>query len=166
MQIIVYFSRAGNNYVSGTVKNLTVGNTEKVAKMLQAKTEADLFKIEPMVSYSGDYSQCIEEARQDFKREARPELKAYPALEPYNTIYLGYPNYWGTMPMAVFTFLEKYDFTGKTIQPFCTHEGSGMGDSEGDIRRVCPEAQLAEGLAIHGSKLCDADAAIAKWLQK
>lgn len=165
MQIIVYFSRAGNNYVSGTIKNLPVGNTEIAAQMIQKQTGADLFQIEPVVAYSADYSECIEEAQQDLKRDARPELKGYPeSLERYDTIYLGYPNYWGTMPMAVFSFLEKYDFTGKIIKPFCTHEGSGMGRSESDIKKLCPGAKLEKGLAIHGAKVSDTNTALAQWI--
>lgn len=129
-KLIAYFSRADENYVGGAIKNLTVGNTEVVAKIIQEITGADLFKIEPLESYSKNYSECIEEAKQDLKREARPELKTYPeSLDCYDTIFLGYPNYWGTMPMSVKTFLEKFDFTGKTIRPFCTHEGSGIGIS-------------------------------------
>lgn len=77
---------------------------------------------------------------------ARPELREYPdSLEPYDTVYLGYPNYWGTMPMPVFTFLEHFDFSGKTIRPFCTHEGSGLGHSVEDIRRLCPGAGWSRG---------------------
>ena len=88
----------------------------------------------------------------DQKRDARPELKEYPdSLDAYDTVYLGYPNYWGTMPMPVFTFLEHFDFSGKVIRPFCTHEGSGMGRSEADIRRICPDAVVKKGLAVRGS---------------
>lgn len=164
-QIIVYFSRAGNNYVGGTIKNLVVGNTEVAAKMIQKLTGAELFKMEPVVAYSTDYSECIEEAKQDKKRDARPELKSYPEnMDGYNTVYLGYPNYWGTMPMAVFTFLEKYDFTGKTIKPFCTHEGSGLGSSEHDIKKLCPGAKLEKGLAIQGGKVAEAETIIKSWL--
>lgn len=149
---IAYFSRRGNNYVNGEIKNLSAGNTEAAAKLIQDLTEVDLFQIEPVVAYSMDYSECIEEAKQDQRRDARPELKVWPeSLDAYDTIYLGYPNYWGTMPMAVFTFLEHFDFSGKTIKPFCTHEGSGMGSSESDIKRLCPHAKVEKGLAIHGA---------------
>ena len=138
-ELILYFSRPGNNYVNGTIKHLSVGNTEVAAKILQEITKGDLFKLDPMSPYSSDYSECIDEAKRDQQRNARPELKAYPEnLDQYGTIYLGYPNYWGTMPMAVFTILEHFDFCGKTIKPFCTHEGGGVGRSEGDIRHLCP----------------------------
>lgn len=163
-QLIAYFSRADENYMNGTLQNLTIGNTEVAAGMIQRTTGADLFKIDPVAPYSAGYSACIEEAKQDKKRDARPELKEYlPGLDGYDTIYLGYPNYWGTMPMAVFTFLEKYDFSGKSIKPFCTHEGSGMGSSEADIKRLCPAAKVEKGIAIVGGKVKNAEDAIGAW---
>jgi flavodoxin len=163
--IILYFSRKGNNYVNGAIKNLSVGNTEKAAKMIQELTGAEMFKIEPITAYSEDYSECIEEAKCDLQREARPELKEYPKdLSDYDTIYLGYPNYWGTMPVAVFALLERYNFAGKTIKPFCTHEGSGMGRSEADIKRICASAVVSEGLAIHGADVDKAKNDIKNWI--
>lgn len=107
-EIIVYFSRGDENYVSGEIRKLTVGNTEVAAGMIQKLTGADLFRLEPIQEYSKDYNECIAQAQADQRRDARPELKAYPEnLEEHEVIYLGYPNYWGTMPMAVFTFLER-----------------------------------------------------------
>lgn len=165
--IIVYFSRKDENYVSGAIKNLTVGNTEIAAGILHKLTGADLFKMEPIQEYSKDYNECIAQAQADQRRDARPELKVYPeSLDRYDTVYLGFPNYWGTMPMAVFTFLEHFDFTGKVIFPFCTHEGSGMGRSEADIRRLCPGATVAKGLAIHGGSVKEAEPDIRKWIEK
>lgn len=164
-QLVAYFSRADENYVSGTLKHLEVGNTEVAARMIGSLTDCDLFQIEPVVAYSQDYNTCIEEAKQDQKRDARPELKHWPeSIDGYDTIYLGYPNYWGTMPMAVFTFLQRFDFSGKTIRPFCTHEGSGMGSSEADIGRLCPGAKVEPGLAIVGGRVKDAEAAIKQWI--
>lgn len=165
--IIVYFSRKDENYVSGAIKNLTVGNTEVAADILHDLTGADLFKMEPIQEYSKDYNECIAQAQADQRRDARPELKVYPeSLDGYDTVYLGFPNYWGTMPMAVFTFLEHFDFTGKVIFPFCTHEGSGMGRSEADIRRLCPGATVAKGLAIHGGSVKEAETDIRRWIEK
>ena len=163
--LILYFSRKGDNYVNGTIKNLPVGNTEAAAQMISKRTGAELFKIEPCVPYSEDYSECLEEAMQDQKRRARPELKAYPThLTDYDTIYLGYPNWWGTMPMPVFTLLEHGDFFGKTIKPFCTHEGSGLGTSEDDIRHICPGAIVKNGLSIHGANVALSRENIDNWL--
>lgn len=165
--MIVYFSRRGENYVSGTLKELAVGNTEAAAGMIRELTGAELFRIEPVQAYSPRYNDCIAQAQADQRRDARPELRRYPeSLEGYDAIYLGYPNYWGTMPMCVFTFLEHFDFTGKTIYPFCTHEGSGMGRSEDDIRRLCPGAEVKKGLALHGGSVRSARPAIAGWLEE
>jgi flavodoxin len=164
-ELIVYFSRTGNNYVNGSVKKLSVGNTEVAAKMLQEITGAAMFQIEPNIEYSEDYNVCIQEAQRDKKADARPEFKDAPgSIAEYDVIYLGYPNYWGTMPMHLWTFLEKYDFAGKTIKPFCTHEGSGMGSSESDIKKLCPTAKVEKGLAIHGGSVGGAKAAIEKWI--
>lgn len=165
--LIAYFSRTGQNYVNGSIRNLTKGNTEIAAEMAAEMTGGELFKIEPVTKYAYDYNECIEEAQQDKRSNARPELEQYlDHIDDIDTIILGYPNYWGTMPMAVFTFLEKYDFTGKTIKPFCTHEGSGMGSSEGDIKKLCPTANVEKGLAIHGADVSKAGPAIKKWLNK
>lgn len=166
-ELIAYFSRADENYFSGTLRTVPVGNTEIAAKMLQELNGADLFRIDPLIPYAKDYNECIAQAQEDQKRGARPELKAYPdSLDTYDTIYLGYPNYWGTMPMPVFTFLEHFDLTGRRICPFCTHEGSGLGHSEDDIRRLCPGANVEKGLAIHGSSVKHAGEALRKWTER
>lgn len=166
-QLIAYFSRADENYVNGAIRKLDVGNTEIAAGFIQEVTGADLFRIEPVQAYAAGYNECIAQAQADQKRGARPELKSYPdSLDRYDTIYLGYPNYWGTMPMAVFTFLEHFDFAGKTIRPFCTHEGSGMGSSERDIKKLCPGAKVERGLALHGGSVKNAGDAIRKWIKK
>lgn len=165
--LIVYFSRAHENYVDGVIRDLEVGNTEEAASLLRELTGADLFKVEPLKEYSGDYSVCIAEAQEDQRRDARPELKSYPeSIEKYRDIYLAYPNYWSTMPMPVFTFLEHFDFTGKTILPLCTHEGSGMGSSEKDIKRLCPGAKVKKGLAIRGGRVKQAEQEIRAWLEE
>lgn len=163
-KLIAYFSRADENYFNGTLRYIQTGNTEIAARQLQGLTGADLFRIEPIQPYSKEYNACIEEAQEDQKRNARPELKEYPdSLDEYDEIYLGYPNYWGTMPMAVFTFLEHFDFSGKVLHPFCTHEGSGMGRSEADIRKLCPDAIMKKGLSIHGSDVAQAKERLKKW---
>ncbi len=126
-----------------------------------------MFRIEPATAYSKDYSTCIEQAKCDQKRDARPALAVYPrGLEQYDAIYLGYPNYWGTMPMPVFTLLEAFDFTGKTILPFCTHEGSGLGRSIQDIRRLCPGANVRPGLALQGGQIKQSENKIRAWLAR
>lgn len=163
--LIAYFSRNHQNYVNGAIRDLSMGNTEVAAGIIQKLMGADMFKIEPLQEYSKNYNECIAEAQADQRRGARPELKKYPEnLNGYDTIYLGFPNYWSTMPMAVFTFLEHFDFTGKTIRPFCTHEGSGLGGSERDIRRLCPGAKVEKGLAIHGGSVSGSEHEIREWL--
>lgn len=164
--MVIYFSRPGFNYVSGEIKWLDKGNTEKAAEMIAQLTGASLFKVEPLSPYSEDYSKCIEQAKDDQRRGARPEIAAYPkGLESCDTIYLGYPNYWGTMPMQLFTLLEKCELSGKTIYPFCTHEGSGMGASESDIKRLCPNSTVKKGLAIHGARVDLSKSDIENWLR-
>lgn len=163
--LIAFYSRADENYVSGMMKYLDIGNTEVAAGIIEEFIDADMFKIEQMQAYAKDYNTCIAQAQEDQKRDARPKLKAYPdSIDGYDTIYLGFPNYWSTMPMAVFTFLEHLDFSGKTIKPFCTHEGSGMGSSERDIRRLCPNAKVEKGLAIRGGSVRQAKKEIERWL--
>lgn len=164
-KLIAFYSRADENYVNGVIKMLDIGNTEIAAGMIQELTGADMFKMEQVQAYARDYNECIAQAQADQKRNARPELKVYPeSLEQYDTIYLGFPNYWGSMPMAVYTFLEHFDFGGKTIMPFCTHEGSGLGGSERDIERLCPTAKVEKGLAIRGGSVQGAKKNMKKWI--
>lgn len=165
--LVAYYSRAGENYYSGVLRYVDVGNTETVASTVRELTGADTFKIEQVDPYSKSYDECIAEAQADQRRNARPELVSYPdSLDAYGTIYLGYPNYWGTVPMAVCTFLESFDSTGKVIKPFCTHEGSGLGRSVEDVKRMCPNATVEEGLAIHGSSVGRSRSAIELWVKK
>lgn len=165
-ELIVYYSRADENYVSGQLKQLATGNTEIAANMIAKMTGADLFKVEQAEPYAKAYNACIAQAQQDQRQDARPALKALPdSLDRYDVIYLGYPNYWSTMPMAMFTFLEHFDFTGKVIRPFCTHEGSGLGNSVRDIQKLCPTAKIEKGLAIHGGSVSRAENDIKKWIE-
>lgn len=164
-KLVAFYSRADENYVNGLIKNLEVGNTEVAAGIIKELTGADIFKIEQQKPYSKNYNECIAQAQADQQRDARPELKSYPeGIDEYDVIYLGFPNYWSTMPMAVFTFLEHFDFGGKTIKPFCTHEGSGLGSSERDIKKLCPTANVEKGLAIHGGSVKRAEKDIEKWV--
>lgn len=164
-KLVAFYSRAGENYFGGQYRKIEVGNTEKAAKMIAEATGAELFKIEQKVAYSDDYKECVAEAAKDFKENARPELAVMPEnLNDYDEIYLGYPNYCGTMPMAVYTFLEAYDFTGKTIHPFCTHEGSGLGKTEKHIAQTAKGANVASGLAIKGSDVDNAKEIIEGWV--
>ena len=163
--LIAFYSRADENYFGGAMRYVKVGNTEIVCGIMKELIGADTFKIEMKDPYSPVYMTCIEEAKRDLRAKARPELTSMPAsIDEYDTVVLAYPNYWGTMPMAVFTFLESFDFSGKTILPLCTNEGSGMGGSERDIRRTCPGADVKSGLSITGSQAANAKASLQKWL--
>ncbi len=163
-QLIAYFSRADENYFGGQMKYVEVGNTEIAAQKLQKLTGADLFRIEMKRPYSPEYKKCVAEAVKDKKENARPELAGFPeSIGDYDEIFLGYPSYCGTMPMAVFTFLEHFDFSGKKIRPFCTNEGSGMGTSVEDIRKLCPGAEVEDGLSIHGSHVQECDELLKEW---
>lgn len=165
--LIAYFSRPGNNYVNGSIVNLPVGNTEIAAKKLQSLTGGMLFKIVPVKKYSEDYHNCTKEALKELRANARPELSEYlDNIDGYDTILLGFPNWWGTLPMPVWTFLERYDFSDKTILPLCTNEGSGMGKSEADIKRLCPGADIKCGLAIRGSNVSHADRELKDWIRE
>ena len=165
--LIAYYSRAGDNYVGGSIVNLPVGNTELAASMIQELTGGDLFRIDTVKKYPEDYHKTTDVAQTELRQNARPELTGHVHnMDDYGVIILGYPNWWGTMPMAVFSFLEKYTFAGKTIIPFCTHEGSGMGHSESDIRKVCPDAKVLKGLPITGGSVQSAGNDISAWLRK
>ena len=163
--LIAFYSRADENYFGGAMRYVKVGNTEIVCGIMKELLPADSFKIEMKNPYSPVYMTCIEEAKKDLRAKARPELVSMPkSIDGYDTIILAYPNYWGTMPMAVFTFLENYDFSGKTILPLCTNEGSGMGGSERDLRRACPGANVKSGLSITGSSAADSKESVRRWL--
>ena len=164
-KLVAFYSRAGENYFGGNYRKIAVGNTEKAAKMIAESADADIFKIEEETPYSDDYRKCVAQARADLQNNVRPKLKALPdSIDGYDEIYLGYPNYCGTMPMAVYTFLEHFDFTGKTIYPFCTHEGSGLSHTEQDIMKAAKGAAVKKGLAIHGSHVDGAKPSIENWL--
>ena len=162
--LIAYYSRRGQNYVSGNIVELPVGNTEVIAQKIQAITGADLFKIDTVKEYPVDYMETTRVAKDELNADARPELSGKVTnMDEYDVIYLGYPNWWGTFPMPVFTFLESYDFSGKTIIPFCTHEGSGMGGIS-DIQLMCPNTKIGKGIAIKGSNVHGANSLIKNWI--
>ena len=146
--LVAYFSRAGENYDVGVIEK---GNTEIVAEMIAERTGGELFHIETVTPYPEDYDACTAVARQEQNENARPELTAtVENMDDYDTIYLGYPIWWGDMPMAVYTFVEIYDWSGKTIIPFSTHAGSGLSSTESHIASACPNAELRSGFTITG----------------
>lgn len=164
--LIAYYSRKGQNYVSGSIKDLIKGNTEIAAEMVKEIIGGELLEIDTVKAYPVDYTETTNVAKDELRADFRPELtEIVKNMEEYDTVVLGYPNWWGTMPMAVFTFLESYDFSGKKIIPFCTHEGSGLGHSEKDIAKLCPNATILKGLAIHGGSVKNAGKSIEAWLK-
>lgn len=165
--LIAYFSRGGYNYVDGKIIDLKEGNTYVASKKLHALIGGDMHEIAQKIPYSNDYRECVTQAKNDFINNARPELKDYPQnIDAYDKIYLGYPNYCGTMPVAVFTFLEKYNFDGKKIYPFCTNEGSKLGRSINDIAKTCPNAIIKEGLSLHGGDIQNCDQQLKDWVER
>ena len=127
----------------------------------------DLFEIETVNDYSKDYHECTEEAQQELRENARPKLKRYlSGIEDYDNIFVCGPCWWGTYPVAVFTQLEKLDFTGKKVMALMTHEGSGLGKSERDLRKICKGAAFGSGIAVHGADAMKSERAVADWAEK
>ena len=165
--LIIYYPRKGEDYWNGTIKNLAKGNTEIAAEFIKNAVGGDLFEVQTVKEYAKDYYACIDEAQRELRARARPPIKAFPEnIDRYDNIFIGYPNWWGTMPMAMFTLLEHFDWAGRKIIPFCTNEGSGMGSSERDLAKACPGATIARGLSIHGAETLQSEKKIADWAKK
>jgi len=147
--LIVYFSRTGENY---NVGNIDVGNTAMMASYMKEYLNADSFEIVPVKKYSDDYEECKKEATNEMNANARPEIQnKIDNFETYDTIFIGYPIWWGDMPMIIYTFMEEYDFTGKTVIPFNTHEGSGNSGTYSTIKNKLSNANVnTNGLALQG----------------
>ena len=146
--LVAFFSRTGENYAVGRIEQ---GNTHIVAEMISAATGGTLFRIEPAIPYPDDYRACTEIAQREKRSKARPALVGDITAEEFDVIFLGYPNWWGDLPMPVYTFLERHDWQGKVVIPFCTHEGSGLSDTENRLRTACRGASVLNGLAVRGS---------------
>lgn len=165
--LILYYSRRGENYVNGSIRSLKKGNTEICAEFIQQAVGGDLFEIDTVHAYSTDYMTCTQEAQRELRANARPELKRYlNDIESYDNIFVCGPCWWGTYPMAVFTQLEKLDFTGKKVMALMTHEGSGMGNSERDLKKICKGAAFGTGMAVHGGDAAVSQKAVAAWAMK
>lgn len=174
--LVAYFSRVGNMDFEEGVDAVTSasvntedddisGNARLLAQMAQEVTGGDLFFIETVEKYPAAYRGTTDQAKEEQDNDARPELASHVEdMDSYDAVILIYPNWWGTLPQPVFTFLEEYDFSGKTIWPLCTHEGSGLGRSESDIADLAPDAELSEGLAVRGSNAGSAQADVEAWL--
>jgi flavodoxin len=143
------------------------GNTREIANQIHERVGGDIFEIVTVDLYPNDYNACVDKAKQEQNDNSRPVLATkVEKMDSYDVVFVGYPIWWETMPMAVFTFLEEYDFSGKTIIPFCTHEGSGLGSSVEDIKKLCPQSTILEGLAVRGSNVNNAQNDVSEWLRE
>jgi flavodoxin len=143
------------------------GNTRSIAGQIQQKTGGDLFEIMPVKLYSTNYNTCLDEAQRDQREQARPPLKNHVAnIAQYDVILLGYPNWWASIPMPIASFLEEYDFSGKTIIPFCSHGGGRFGQSLTAIAKLAPRSTIAEGLSVSYSGGNSLPRDIDAWLRK
>lgn len=150
-KLVVFFSHTGENYGVGYIKR---GNTHIIADMIAEASGADVFEIVPEKEYPKDsYDECVEVAKKEMESGARPAVKGDVAVEDYDVVFIGYPQWWGEPPMCVYTFIEKHDWNGKKVIPFVTHEGSGMGSTDRNIAKACKGADVAvgKGLAIEGT---------------
>jgi flavodoxin len=143
------------------------GNTRVIAHQIHENTGGDIFEIVPVDPYPREYDTVVEQARKELDKDEKPRLKTKVGnMGSYNVVFVGYPNWWGTIPRPVATFLSEYDFSGKTIAPFCTHEGSRLGRSVTDIKELCPQSTILEGLAVRGSDVRNAKDEVAGWLRE
>ena len=162
--LIIYYSRKGENYWNGSIKNLQKGNTEIVAEFIQKAIGGDLFEVDTVKTYAADYYACIDDAQRELRSQARPELKKYlDNIDKYDNVFVCGPCWWGTYPMAIFTQLEKLDFTGKKVMAVMTHEGSGRGSCERDLKKICTGATFGKGLAVHGADASRSENTVATW---
>ena len=164
--LVAYFSRAGENYQVGVIEK---GNTCIVADMIAEATGADMFEIKTVKPYPESYQECTEVAKQELADDVRPEIVGkVEDMSKYDTIFLGYPIWWSDFPMAVYTFLESYDFSGKTIIPFCTSAGTYMTGKEVNIPKFAKGATVREGLGLQGKRCQEEPEAVQqdvkKWL--
>lgn len=164
-QLILVFSRAGENYGVG---NVEVGNTMVVAQMIQEKTGAELIEIEPVDPYPVSYDETTELAKTEQEENARPAIAALPDLSNYKTVFLGFPIWWGDAPMPFYTAVEGIDWSGKTVAPFCTHAGSQDAGLFQKLKSICKGADILSGLSIQGTTAqndrSETEADVDEWL--
>lgn len=160
--IIIYFSRADENYGVGYIEK---GNTEVIAEYIKELTNADIFKVERKTPYAKDYQTCIEEAKIEQNNNERPEIvNILSSIDDYEVIYVGGPIYLGLLPQPMVTQLEKLNWSGKVVRPFTTHEGSGLGSVPNQLKKICVGAEVKEGLAIRGSSVKNSKTIVEDWI--
>lgn len=141
------------------------GNTENVAKSIQSQTDSDIFEIVPATPYSDDYDTVVDLAQEEQRNNARPAISgSVENLEQYDVIYVGFPNWWGDMPMILYTFFDTYDLSGKTVALFCTSGGSGLSGTVNEVKSLEPNAAVTQGLHIGSSSSSNPDSAVSEWL--
>ena len=162
--LIIYFSRADENYFGGEMRYVDKGNTEVIAEFIRDYTGADMFKVEPLNPYPADYMKCIDEAKVRTKNHNAPIKESVPDISSYEVIYVGSPIYWGGMPEELFTALKGLDYSGKIIRPFTTHEGSGLSGVPRQLKEICVGAEVLDGLAITGSQVNNSKQKVEEWI--
>lgn len=141
------------------------GNTENVAKSIQSQTDSDIFEIVPATPYSDDYDTVVDLAQEEQRNNARPAISGnIENIEQYDVIYVGFPNWWGDMPMILYTFFDTYDLSGKTVALFCTSGGSGLSNTVNEVKSLEPNATITEGLHIGSGSSSNPDNAVREWL--
>ncbi len=164
--LVIYYSRKGENYVNGNLKNIEKGNTEVVAEYIRDAVSADLFQVDTVVPYSDSYMTCIDEAKKEMLKGARPQLNnMLTDISEYDNIVIAGPCWWGTYPMAIFTQIDALDFTGKNVFAVMTHEGSGQANSEKDLKKYCNGAHVGKSLAVQGGNVQNARQIVENWAQ-
>ena len=166
-QLVVYFSHTGENMINYQIKVLTKGNTEVVAEKIAALTGADFFKIQPTVPYPTTYIDCNNVSRVENETNRCPDIiNPLASIADYDVIYIGFPIWHRSFPAIISKFIRSYDFSGKTVMPFCTNDEGGFGTAEMELRAILRNSNVKNGLAIHGSKVHKSDDVIAKWVIK
>lgn len=175
--LVAYFTRVGNtDFPNGTDASSSaslvedhgelIGNTEYIANVIVEQTQGDKFLIQTETKYPADYDELIDQEQNERSKDARPALATQVEnFDAYDTIYLGFPNWWYGMPMPLYTFLESYDFAGKTIIPFNTSGGSGFSDAIDEIKKLCPNATVLDGYTTSGNGVSDKRDEIIKWIE-
>lgn len=162
--LIVFFSHAGENYAVGNIK---VGNTKLVADEIQKVTGGDEFEIVADKDYDLPYNDLVNVAKEETEKGEKPSFKGeIKNIDDYDTVFIGGPIWWGTYPRVMFTFFDKYDLNGKTIIPFSTHEGSGLGSVVEDLKTLYPNATFKEAFSIYGTETRKELSKVDKWLKR
>ena len=164
--LIAVFSRADENYSVGYIE---VGNTMKLAQAIQQKTGAELFEVAPAKKYPADYDTCIDVAKKEQSRKARPAIAQDKDISEYDVIFLGYPVWWGDIPMCMYTFIEAHDWAGKTVIPFCTSEGSGAGSTDRTLKNALKGADVKRVMSMRGTtaqnNASETEKTVDRWLK-